>query len=475
MLPAELVKLWTSPPKGLGALLYSPTAASHERMSLDAALEALQSSAHPVRRGLVPVTYVDDRSLACVVCRPTGDSPIAGEGHVIRWHLDDIPDDHQAAVLDVDVWQYAESLVEGASRSWQTGYDGVTKAADRFQRNFVEKGVTPKAHDLRPFQLACQNVIVGLAAMRHDAIIDGLSVEYWQTCEVPHVATNEGNRALTALMLCDAFQAGGTMEIDFGTHPEHRVPAVLRRYGRTLGLELGAEIPGGASISPTEARELFLSVTPMTDGLRDAAQEAMRLGLVSAERLCFSLLSPIWPAIELEFILRCSPRAGTILEGGTDVEQRDARLAELEIARAATMAGTLLRRINSKDGAGGTGDPHAVRVFEDSSYGVTWRVIGDYAAVELEGLPPGPIPWQPPGAPAVEPVGSRLIVLPRPHPMVDDREALEAVRSDVPAVLVIPRGAHAPADEPFLICPDRLSEIDARVDRNLHTSRVIRA
>ena len=472
-LPDSLVRMWSSPPR-LGSRLYEPEGRPDSTMSLGAAVEALGTSAQPVPSGLVPITYVDDRSMACVVCRPMEGDAFGPTGRVVRWHLDDIPVAHQAAMLDVDAESYTDSLVEEFGRVWQAGYDGMARVAARYQAEFVGKGVTPKAHNLRPFQLACQNVIIGLAAMRHDAVIDGLSVEYWQTCEVPHVATNEGNRALSALMLCDAFQAGGTMEISFAKHPEQRVPAALRRYGRTLGIELGGEVENGASISPSEARQLFLAVTPMPDGLREVAMQAIDSGLVSPERLCYSLLSPIWPAIELEFILRCSNRAASILEGGADVEDRDARLAELEVARAAAMVGTLYRRLDSIDGAGGGGDG-AARVFEDTSHGVTWRVIGDHGAVEFMGVPPGPIPWLADGEIGTEATNDRLVVVPRAHPIVDDVRTLDALGADGPALLVVPRGTAVPLETPVLVCTDRLSELDARVVRNLETSQLVRA
>ena len=81
---------------------------------------------------------------------------------------------------------------------------------------------------------------------------------------MPH----ESNRALSALLLCDAFQNGGTMEIRFGTAEKPKLfPPALRRFGRTHGIILGEEDP--SSISPAEARSLFGAVTPMPDDLRE--------------------------------------------------------------------------------------------------------------------------------------------------------------------------------------------------------------
>jgi hypothetical protein len=92
------------------------------------------------------------------------------------------------------------------------------------------------------------------------------------------------------------------------------VPASLRRYGRTIGVALGADDP--AVISPAEARELFLAITPMPSGLRSRVDAAISSDGILPERVCFTLLSQVWREIELDFILATSQRAGSILAGG---------------------------------------------------------------------------------------------------------------------------------------------------------------
>ena len=262
----SLAGLWSNSPAAFRSRLYHPDRPAEPHLSLDLAFEALARAAQPAPPGLIPVTYVDDRSLACVVCQPEPGKPAGFEGSVIRWHLDPIPPEHQGALLDLDAWDYAQSLVAEA-KHFDRGYKGMQQAAERYDQEYTKKQRLPKPETLRPFQLACQNVIVGLAAMRHDDITNAHLIEYWQFCDVPHVATSEGCRALCVLMLCDAFQAGGAMELNFERHPERRVPAALSRYGRTQGIRLGADM-GGTSISPGEARELFVAVTPMAAELR---------------------------------------------------------------------------------------------------------------------------------------------------------------------------------------------------------------
>ena len=276
--------------------------------------------------------------------------------------------------------------------------------------------------------MACQNVLVGLGAIAQDSSFDGLSVLAWQTCEVPHVATHEANRALAALTLCDAFARGGTMEIRFDRpaaialdgrairypgHPERRVPASLRRFGRTVGVTLGADDP--AAISPREARELFMAVTPMPDDLRHRVRYAAERRGVTPERMCFSLLSQVWREIELDFLLATCDQAADVLSGGTDWTRRAQRQVESDVCRAALMAGMYYRRLNGRDSAAGDGD--GARVVEDVSTGVGWR-IEDWGTVTY--TLPGPVlpPWAPPGhdlAPT-----ARVAVVPRVHVTAPD-------------------------------------------------------
>lgn len=393
--PAALKRWWADVEPGLEGLLYRPADAGVPGLSLADAVGELGRSALEAPPGLIPVTFVDDWSLACLTTASSSEYGWS-EGQVVRWHLDDIKAEYQGAVLDTSIDTYIPSLLGEFGPAWDKGYNGMLRLAEKYQREFVEEQITPKAHDLRPFQLACQNVIIGLAAFKQQVTIDGESVPYWLTCEAPHVATYEGSRTLSALMLCDAFQSGGTMEISFADHPEHRVPASLRRYGRTLGIELGAEIDGGQSISPREARALFMAVTPMPVDLRERCRLLVSSGIVSTERLCYTLLAAVWSTVSLDFLAACASgeRLQSILTGGADVFDRPNRAAEMELTRAAVLLDTFIRRVNARDAAASDGD-QAVRLFEDTTNGVEWRVHGDLGAVEAVNLPAGRLPWHP--------------------------------------------------------------------------------
>ena len=165
----------------------------------------------PLADALLPLCLVDEGSLACVVMSDALDGldPAA----VVRLHLGDVSDDVQLRLLDIDPLLYVYSLQEElAARPV-----GLSRVLDEigpaYEETYLSKEKRPRDFVVRPVRIACQNVIVALGAIAQDASFDGLSVTAWQTCEVPHVATHEANRALAALTLADAFQNGGTMEI----------------------------------------------------------------------------------------------------------------------------------------------------------------------------------------------------------------------------------------------------------------------
>ena len=314
--------------------------------------------------------------------------------------------EHQLTLLDNDPFAYISSVDE----ELRARPEGLRRILDvigpAYEQSHIRSERQPRDYVVRPIRLACQNVVIGLAAIAQDASFDGLSVVAWQTCEVPHLATHEGNRALAALTLCDAFRNGGTMEIRFDRsarvnangrqvvldgHPEGRVPASLKRFGRTRGILLGEE--DDAAITPSEARELFMAITPMPPDLRARVDGAISTRGITPERICFTLLSQVWREIELDFILATSSRAPSILAGGADWKHRGARQAEAEVCRAAVMVGMLHRRLNSLDNASGDGSS-GIRVVEDRSRGVSWEINSEDPCVTFTCLDAEePIPW----------------------------------------------------------------------------------
>jgi hypothetical protein len=462
-------------------LIYWPDGYANQANSLAFAQSLLSEGIWLPPPNLLPLLPIDDASIACALCMAIDEDDDDPDGvperaAVVRWHLGAIDEAFQGALVDTDAAAYLASVDEELAIRDKSLADVKGRAAN-YYRKYVATGKLPRDFVERPVQMACQNIVVGLATLRQDVTFDGLRVGYYLTCEAPHLATHEADRGLTALLLCDAFQGGGTMEVRFGDKGcGQHVPAALSRFARSLGTPVGLEDP--RAITPAEARQLFLAVTPMPDELRGRVTELLDGGSVRPERLCFVLMSAIWSAIELDYMLGTTGRATTILRGGADPEDRRARLPELEICRAALMAGTLFRRLSNTDAAAVSST--GIRVFEDAGARVEWSVRTEIGAVALAGYA-GDLPWAPSGRPriALAP-GALLLAVPRALPLPGDFRRVRDLMGEHPdwtVALLTPADMVecVPDDIPLLAFPDRLAELDSQIERRLAKSRVGRA
>ena len=450
--------------------VYWPDGAAAQRNSLEWALTLLREAVVPPPDNYLPIMPVDELSIACVERVNGPVSQIA----VRRWHLGRIEERFQDALLDSDLSTYVRS-VRRELEERSSALQAMDRDAKRYKADYVSKGVRPRGSVLRPVQLACQNVVIGLATMRHDQTFDGLRVPIYVTCEVPHVATHEANRAMAALILCDAFQNGGTMEVRFGDRKRPlKIPPGLARFARTVDVSIGEDDP--ACITPAEARSLFTAVTPIPDDLRLRLDDLIDRRLLSPERACYVLMAGLWTAIEFDYIAATSVRAETIMKGGLSHEMRSARQSELETCRAAAMLGMLLKHLTNADSSAGNG----VRIVEDSAIDVAWSINEESGAVVFAADRMFGLPWRAADVDGAVRSADTLIVVPRGLPTSIDFDTvrdLQATHANSVVSLLIPAdmAGVVPNGISRMVCPERLAELDAGIERRATALRVGRA
>lgn len=265
------------------------------------------------------------------------------------------------------------------------------------------------------------------------------------------------------------------MELRFGPQGENRrTPPALARFGRARGIALGGE--DRCAVTPPEARQLFLAATPMPQDLRSRVETYMDRGLMSPERVCYTLLSQIWSPIELDYLLATSSRTPTILSGGSPFQDRRARLCELETARAAFMIGMFFRRLAGGDGGA---SKQQVAVIEDDRDNVEWRIDADQGLVEYSGASFEAVPWLVANTQETERQPGPLRVLARGLPLPHDVDVVQNSSGGEHGltVLLVPSDISAmlPADVPRLVCPLRLQEIDQEIAAKFERCRVGRS
>lgn len=467
--------LSSSPFPELISLMYRIEEPEFRPPSLIWALAILQSGPQPAPDNLIPLMPVDEKSFACVVCRKRDEVSPKDFGRVVRWHIERVPGGRQRELLDLGTDVYLQSAA-AELRARGVGLKRMEHLSEAYHESHGREGRLPKTHEERPIRLAVQNVIVGLAALRHDRTYDALAVTAWQTCQVPHVAAHEGCRGLASMTLAEAFRAGGTMEIRFDQHPEREVPASLRQYARTQGVAIGHDDP--KSVSPTEARELFLATARMPLQLARRVDRASRDGVLSPERACFVIASGIWRTVELDFLLGTSPRTESILRGGCDPFDRPTRQAEQSASIAALMAGLLHARLSGTARVTGA----AAQVVEDERQTIHWEVMEADGGIGFHGVPARKLPWIPESVTSESRSAGAIVVLPRQH--CGSLDAMQASRlamsMDVQVALLLPADAPAPPGQEQLArdgvvvmrCPVGTDELTRLVANKLLSCKV---
>jgi hypothetical protein len=482
-MPLALRELWDEMEsignQELRARLFLPNGKGAQ--STELALQLVRDAVFEAPVNLLPLVTYCDGSLAAVVCdRPIdhldNDALAKVKVHeVVRWHLGWVPAEHQAELLDLEASDFIASLNDELS-SREQQREHVLDATKEYYDSYVVHGRTPRADAVRPIQLACQNVIIGLAVIRHDQIFDGLRVEAYCTCEVAHLAAGEADRALASILLCDAFRSGGTMELRFGPEEsEQDIPSSLVRFGRVRDVELGQT--DRCSISPFEARELFLAVTPLRGELGFRAFDAIDRGVISPERLCFSLMAGIWNDLEAAFILATSDRARSIFLGGADLGDRLAQSAERETSRCALLGGMLYDRLSK--GMAVRSDISTIQVDEDDGAFVDWEISDHFGFITFE-MPGGlEIPWVAADNLTEFDVEKtrRLRIVPRSQviqPSLDWLAHAAAQDDQTLNALVLPLDLTAPQIEGVVLlrCPLSIAELDEQVAGKMQSLRV---
>ncbi|MEA3359192.1 MAG: SMI1/KNR4 family protein [Thermodesulfobacteriota bacterium] len=209
-------------------------------------------------------------------------------------------------------------------------------------------GQLPRSHAWRPYRFCVQDVILGITTIRHDRKYNRLEVDVFLTARIPEYKEDSGCRALTLILLSDAYKSGGSMEIKFSEHVEGgKVPYELCELASSLGVNLSHIKNGG--ITPKEAKELYLSLSGFRDDVSKQIMELEGEGKLRAASVCYAMHHGVWTAPEIETILFSSRFPDTILTGSFPAEAWHLFHHDLFHGRNALMGGYLDRKLTGRE------------------------------------------------------------------------------------------------------------------------------
>jgi len=223
----------------------------------------------------------------------------------------------------------------------------VNQFGKRQNYDHTEGGKLPRNHQWRPYRFCVQDVVLGLMVIRHCRDLNCLEVDVFLTASIPEYEADSGVRALSLLLLSDAYKSGGSMEIHFTKYVEDgQVPSEVVELASTEGVSF-EHIQEGI-IAPSEAKHLYAALTGFSAHIRERIARLEETGRVSTPLICYAIHQGLWERVEVQAILLTCPNPGLLLSGQVVPEQRLLFTQALSYGRGALLLGSLDRHLRTR-------------------------------------------------------------------------------------------------------------------------------
>lgn len=377
----------------------------------------------------------------------------------------------------------SERQIDGALRRIRWHLDSAERTSTRYDH--AAGGALPRGHEWRVRRSCIHDRVVGLVASRHNEDFDGLEVDVFVSTDHPDYEPGHGVRALTSLLLSEAYRNGATMAIHFtrydansGRRVADRIPSSLLSLASDFGITFRDATEG--IISHAEAVQLYGSIVGLSAEVARAVHQHEGTGRLTLQALCYLISARIWTVEEASWILLNCPRPEGVLFGADVPEDRLSYMESVSYGRAALAATRLRHRLQIDD----RGEERECRV---SVVGPTWLFERAWACT---------LDWTPSARPIPVDSGDTLELLPRPRPVLpgekeriwNDVEALASCsnRSTRKAILYsedshsvdgiteLADKAREARGVDILVAPFKCRELDGEVDTRMRRARVLR-
>ncbi len=160
--------------------------------------------------------------------------------------------------------------------------------------SWTEKGGSlPQREDWSTYRLASKDIILGVATHQFNSTSRRLDVRAYFCGEHPIFEELEPTRAMIAVLLCQSYQSGNSLEINF----EHGIPFDVRAL---IERHLGKVISGHETLLTDEVTlPLFISIC----GLSKDLQSRLESQRVPIAAICFSIFRGTWSSLQVNALL----------------------------------------------------------------------------------------------------------------------------------------------------------------------------
>lgn len=221
-----------------------------------------------------------------------------------------------------------------------------------YEHNAKNRKVPFKARNWKVIRSCVHDYVVGLSAFRHNEQFNGLEVDVFISTDHPDYELGHGIKALTLLLLSDAYKNGASMEFRFTrydhnsqTRVKDRIPHQLVNLFIENGMTLTKKEQG--IITHFEAIALYGHLFGLTTDVIAKIKEYQNEERLSLQGVCFLVSSRLWTNDEAKWILFNAPRPEGILFGRDVPEDRLKYEESLSFGRAALAVSKLRHKLEN--------------------------------------------------------------------------------------------------------------------------------
>lgn len=157
----------------------------------------------------------------------------------------------------------------------------------------VEGGSLPQRGDWSTYRLAAKDIILGVVTHRYNATTRSLDVRSYYCGEHPLFKALEATRALVVMLLCQAFQTGNSLQLNF----EQGVPFDVRTL---IEERTGTVVSGHTSVLSRGVTEpLFVNLS----GISSQLEGLIKNQGVGVGTVCYQIFRGTWTTIQINALL----------------------------------------------------------------------------------------------------------------------------------------------------------------------------
>jgi len=200
-------------------------------------------------------------------------------------------------------------------------------------------GSLPQRGDWSTYRLASKDLILGVVTHRFNATTRRLDVRAYFCGEHPIFEEFEPTRALIAMLLCQSYQTGNTLEINF----EQGVPFDVRSL---IEHHLGHLVSGHETLLSEEITgPLFVSICGLSERLQSQIQEQG----VKIATVCFNVFRGAWSSLQVNTLLeRGIPLSWLFRKAPNPIESPAPYLHLIQNLRAVLLEEYALKRLEDR-------------------------------------------------------------------------------------------------------------------------------